>query len=40
MWLAVVPLFVMGLWWPQGLWDHFQSIAQALAPAPGAEAMR
>jgi hydrogenase-4 component F len=32
MWLALVPLLVMGLWWPQALWDHFQDIAQALAP--------
>ncbi len=30
MWLALAPLLVMGLWWPQGLWDHFQTIAQAL----------
>ncbi len=30
MWLALVPLLVMGLWWPQGLWDHFQQIAQTL----------
>ncbi|WP_449256208.1 proton-conducting transporter transmembrane domain-containing protein [Bosea sp. (in: a-proteobacteria)] len=28
--LALVPLLVMGLWWPQGLWEHFQQIAQAL----------
>jgi hydrogenase-4 component F len=30
MWLALVPLLVMGLWWPQALWDHFQTIAHAL----------
>jgi hydrogenase-4 component F len=30
MWLAIMPLFVMGLWWPQALWDHFQTIAHAL----------
>ncbi len=30
MWLALVPLLVMGLWWPQALWDHFQNIAHAL----------
>ncbi len=28
--LAIVPLFVMGLWWPQALWDHFQTIALSL----------
>ena len=26
-----VPLFVMGLWWPQYLWDHFLAIAASLA---------
>ena len=30
MWLAIVPLFVMGLWWPQVLWDHFIGIARSL----------
>ncbi|MGN6097480.1 MAG: proton-conducting transporter transmembrane domain-containing protein [Bosea sp. (in: a-proteobacteria)] len=30
MWLALIPLLVMGLWWPQALWDHFQNIAHAL----------
>ena len=30
MWLAIVPLFVMGLWWPQAFWDHFQAIALSL----------
>ena len=33
MWLAIVPLFVMGLWWPQALWDHFLEIARSLATA-------
>jgi hydrogenase-4 component F len=33
MWLALVPLFVMGLWWPQALWDHFLGIARSLATA-------
>jgi hydrogenase-4 component F len=33
MWLALVPLFVMGLWWPQALWDHFMGIARSLATA-------
>jgi len=30
MWLALIPLLVMGLWWPQALWDHFQDVARAL----------
>jgi len=30
MWLAIVPLLVMGLWWPQAFWDHFQTIAMSL----------
>jgi hydrogenase-4 component F len=34
MWLAVVPLFVMGLWWPQALWEHFLGIAGSLTTAP------
>jgi len=33
MWLALAPLFVMGLWWPQALWDHFLGIARSLATA-------
>jgi hydrogenase-4 component F len=40
MWLAVVPLFVMGIWWPTAFWDHFQTIAQALAQAGPLEATR
>lgn len=38
MWLALVPLLVMGLWWPQALWDHFQIIAHALDATRIAEA--
>lgn len=30
MWLAILPLFVMGLWWPQQMWDHFLVIATSL----------
>ena len=30
MWLAIVPLLVMGLWWPQAFWDYFQTIALSL----------
>ncbi len=40
MWLALAPLLIMGLWWPPALWDHFQTIAQALQPAHLAEAAR
>jgi hydrogenase-4 component F len=40
MWLALVPLFVMGLWWPNLLWEHFQTIAHALDAATPAEAAR
>ena len=34
MWLALVPLLIMGLWWPQPLWDDFQIIAHGLATSP------
>jgi hydrogenase-4 component F len=40
MWLALVPLLVMGLWWPQTLWDHFQMIAHALTLASPTEVAR
>jgi hydrogenase-4 component F len=29
-WLAILPLFIMGLWWPQQMWDHFLTIATSL----------
>jgi hydrogenase-4 component F len=29
--LALLPVFVMGLWWPDRLWDHFLSIAVSLS---------
>ena len=33
--LALLPLLVMGLWWPQHLWEHFLTIAASLTtPAP------
>jgi hydrogenase-4 component F len=38
MWLALVPLLVMGLWWPSTLWDHFQTIALAIGAANPVEA--
>lgn len=31
MWLALAPLFLLGLWWPAALWDHFTSISRLLA---------
>ena len=40
MWLAVAPLLILGLWWPPSLWDHFQTIAQALEPMHLVEAAR
>ncbi len=33
MWLSLLPLFVMGVWWPQQLWEHFLVIADSLATA-------
>ena len=32
--LAIAPLLVMGLWWPQAFWDLFQTIAQSLGAPP------
>ncbi len=39
-WLALVPLLVMGLWWPDALWQHFQGIARALDTVNAAGATR
>ncbi len=33
MWFALLPLFVMGLWWPEQIWEHFLAIAASLMPA-------
>ncbi len=30
MWLAFIPLLVLGLWWPHGLWQVFAHISQEL----------
>ncbi len=30
MWLALAPLLVLGLWWPDWIWGYFGSITQAL----------
>jgi len=32
MWLALVPLLVLGLWWPAGVWNYLAAIAHTLAP--------
>jgi hydrogenase-4 component F len=32
MWLAFVPLLILGLWWPAGVWNYLASIAQTLSP--------
>jgi hydrogenase-4 component F len=32
MWLAFVPLLVLGLWWPADLWTYLTSVAQSLFP--------
>ncbi len=32
MWLALVPLLVLGLWWPAGIWNYLTSIARTLSP--------
>jgi hydrogenase-4 component F len=32
MWLALMPLLVLGLWWPAGLWSYLASIAHSLSP--------
>ncbi len=33
MWLALAPLLVFGLWWPQSMWDYFGHVGQWLAKA-------
>jgi len=33
MWLALVPLLVLGLWWPADIWYHFAAISQSLSGA-------
>jgi hydrogenase-4 component F len=40
MWLALVPLLVMGLWWPDVLWGHFQTIAHTLDATSSAKVTR
>ncbi len=31
MWLSLLPLLVLGLWWPADLWNYLTSIAQSLS---------
>jgi len=31
MWLALVPLVVFGVWWPQSLWNHFMTASHVLS---------
>lgn len=33
MWLAAAPVLVLGLWWPQRLWDLFMTVATQLGGA-------
>jgi hydrogenase-4 component F len=33
MWLAFLPLLVLGVWWPAELWSYLTSIAHSLSPA-------
>jgi hydrogenase-4 component F len=33
MWLALAPLLVLGLWWPQILWEFFRHAARLLSSA-------
>jgi hydrogenase-4 component F len=30
MWLALLPVFILGIWWPQGLWHFFEMVATDL----------
>jgi hydrogenase-4 component F len=30
MWLALIPVLVLGLWWPQDLWRFFELVAADL----------
>lgn len=32
MWLALVPLLVLGIWWPADVWSYLASAAQSLGP--------
>jgi hydrogenase-4 component F len=32
MWLALVPLLILGLWWPAAIWNYLTAIASSLSP--------
>ena len=32
MWLALLPLLVLGLWWPAGIWSYLAALAHSLSP--------
>ncbi len=32
MWLALVPLLVLGLWWPAAIWDYLTPVVHVLSP--------
>ena len=32
MWMALIPLLVLGLWWPTAVWDYLSAIGQPLSP--------
>ena len=33
MWLALVPLLILGLWWPQSFWEFFRQAERLLSSA-------
>jgi hydrogenase-4 component F len=33
MWLSLIPLLILGVWWPHAIWDHLMAIARVLAGA-------
>ncbi len=40
MWLAFIPVLVLGLWWPEAIWHYFGVIAHGLGPGPAEVALR
>jgi len=34
MWIVLVPLLVLGLWWPNAMWQYLASTAQSLSGGP------
>ena len=33
MWFSLVPIFILGIWWPHQIWDHLTAIARMFAGA-------